>query len=59
MELSPESVKKYQELYRKRFGKEISQEKAYEEGMKLIRLMKVIYRPIKKNFKDSRNENRD
>ncbi len=47
--LSDEQVKKYQTLYRDRFGEEISYERAYEEGTKLVRLLKVIYRPITKN----------
>ena len=46
--LSDEQVKKYQTLYRNRFGKEISYESAYEEGMKLVRLLEVIYKPINK-----------
>lgn len=33
-------------LYRKRFGKEISWEAAYEKGVKLMRLVKIIYKPI-------------
>ena len=46
--LSEEHVKKYQELYRNRFGKEISYESAYEESAKLVRLLEVIYKPITK-----------
>ena len=46
--LSDEQVLKFQMLYKKRFGKEISREKAYEQGIKLIRLVELIYKPITK-----------
>jgi len=44
--LSDEQIKKFQSLYKKRFGKEISQEEAYEKGAKLIRLIKLVYKPM-------------
>ncbi len=44
--LTNEQVKKFQTLYKQRFGKEISQEEAYEQGTKLLRLVELIYRPI-------------
>ncbi len=44
--LSDERITKYQELHKKRFGKEISREHALEQGTKLIRMMELIYKPI-------------
>lgn len=44
--LSDEQIKKYQTLYKNRFGKEISREEAYKQGAKLIRLIELIYRPM-------------
>ncbi len=44
--LSDEQITKFQTLYKSRFGKEISQEEAYEQGAKLIRLVELIYKPI-------------
>jgi hypothetical protein len=44
--LTDEQVTKFQSLYKKRFGKEISREDAYEQGIKLIRIVKLIYRPM-------------
>jgi len=44
--LSDEQITKYQMLYRNRFGKEISREEAYEQGVKLIRLIKIVYKPM-------------
>jgi len=44
--LSDEQIKKFQILYKKHFGKEISREEAYEQGAKLIRLVELIYKPM-------------
>lgn len=44
--LSDEQIIKFQELYKERFGKEISREEAYEKGMKLIRLVEIVYSPL-------------
>ena len=44
--LSDERITKFQTLYKNRFGKEISREEAYEQGVKLVRLVKLIYKPI-------------
>jgi len=50
--LSDEQVLKFQMLYKKRFGKEIGREEAYEQGIKLIRLMELIYKPMTKKEYD-------
>ena len=44
--LTDEQVKKFQAIYRERFGKEISKEAALEQGIKLVRLMEIIHRPM-------------
>lgn len=44
--LSDEQIKKFQMLYHKRFGKEISREEAYEKGIKLMRMVELIYKPM-------------
>ena len=46
--ISSEQIKKFQGLYKKHFGKEISREEAYEKGAKLIRFVELIYKPITK-----------
>ena len=33
-------------MYKKRFGKEITREEAYEKGVKLMRLVEIIYQPM-------------
>lgn len=44
--LSDEQIRKFQILYKNRFGKKISREEAYEMGAKLIRLVELIYKPM-------------
>ena len=44
--LTNEQVTKFQELYKNRFGKKISRKEAYESGIKLIRLIEIIYKPM-------------
>ena len=48
MVLTDADIAKFQALYRSEFGKEISSEQAYEQGIKLVRLMSAIYRPMTK-----------
>ncbi len=48
MVLTDADVAKFQAIYRSEFGKEISAEQAYEQGIKLVRLMSAIYRPMTK-----------
>ena len=46
MVLNDEQIKKFQTLYKNRFGKEISREEAYEKGVKLMRLVELTYKPM-------------
>lgn len=48
MVLTDADIKKFQALYRSEFGMEISAEEAYEKGIKLVRLMSAVYRPMTK-----------
>jgi len=48
-------VSKFQQLYKKKFGEEISKEEAYEQGIKLLKLIQVIYRPLPKNQITNKN----
>ena len=45
--LSAESIKEFQEAYKKDFGKEITPEEAEELGRSLITLLSVIYKPMR------------
>ena len=44
--LTDEQITKFQEIYKNHFGEEISREDALDGGIKLVRLMKIIYSPI-------------
>ena len=33
-------------MYKKRFGRELSREEAYEKGVKLMRLVEIVYQPM-------------
>ena len=44
--LSDEQITKFQTLYKSHFGKEIGREEAHEKGMKLIRLIQIIRKPM-------------
>lgn len=46
MALSDEDIRKFQALYKSAFGIEISREDAYESGIKLLRLMSLVYKPM-------------
>lgn len=50
MLITTEQIKKFKQLYKNRFGKEISDADAYEQGIKLVRLMQIICKT---------NENKD
>ncbi len=46
--LSDERIKKFQVLYKKHFGKDISNEEALEKGISLIRLVELTWKPMTK-----------
>ena len=48
MHLTDEQITQFQRLYKKHFGADISKEQAHEEGIKLVRLMQLIYKPMPK-----------
>lgn len=45
-QLSDKHISSFQELYLQRFGKELNRGEAQEKGLKLLRLMQLIYKPI-------------
>ena len=44
--LSDDQIKKFQSIYKKRFGREVSKEETLEKGAKLLRLMELTYKPM-------------
>lgn len=60
MVLSDEDIVKLQALYKSEFGMEISREDAYEKGVKLLRLMSVVYKPMtEKEYERIQKHRRD
>lgn len=54
--LTNEQIIKFQMLYKNRFGKEIGQKEALERGIKLLRLVELIYKPItREEYKQLQN----
>lgn len=48
MPLSKEAVEEFKEIYKKEFGKELSNQEALEKATNLLTLFDAIYRPIPK-----------
>ncbi len=49
MQLTDKQITEFQELWQTKFGEKISREMALELGISLIRLMQIVFKPIKKN----------
>ena len=56
--LSDEQIISFQKLYRKRFNREVSREEAYEQGIKLIRLVGAVYKPMTAKEREAVEERR-
>lgn len=51
--LSEERIIKFQALYKKNFGQELTREEAYEKGAKMLRIVQLTYKPItEKEYRD-------
>lgn len=60
MVLSNENIIAFQTLYKNELGIEISREDAYERGIKLLRLMSIVYQPMtEKEFKAIQKHRKD
>ena len=54
--LSDQSIKKYQEIYRRQFGVELSREQAAEQAVRLLNVARVIFAPMPKTWLGRYNE---
>lgn len=50
--LSEKAIASFQQVYRQEFGTEINRDEAVAMGTKLLRLFKLIYQPIPKEWLD-------
>lgn len=46
MKLTDKQIEDFQLLWKNRFGYDISRKEAFEQGIKLVRLMELIYQPM-------------
>jgi len=44
MPLSKESIEEFKKIWKKELGEEISDQKAYEEGIRLVNFFKLLYK---------------
>lgn len=56
--ISQEALKEYKEIYKKEFGKDISDAEALEQATRLLRLIEIIYKPMTKKEFDKVQERR-
>ena len=47
--LNEDQIKKFQQIYKEKFGKQISKEEALNQGVKLITLMEILIDSQMKN----------
>lgn len=50
--ISKEHLEKFKKIYKKRFGKNLSDQVALEQATQLLNLVKIIYRPMTKKEYD-------
>ncbi len=46
--LSKKAVEEYRSIYADVYGEELSNDEALQQAMRLLRLFKIIYKPIKR-----------
>ncbi len=57
--LSDEKIDQFIALYKNHFGRELSRAEAYEKGIKLMRLIELIYKPMTKQEYDNLQKRRE
>ena len=58
--LTDAQITKFQKIYQQEFGKKISRKEALDKGIKLVRLMEIVYKPIsKKEYKELQKRRRE
>lgn len=50
MELTDKRIEEFATLYLGRFNKEINKTEAYEQGLKLMHLIRTIYKPLPQEY---------
>jgi len=48
MQLTEQQITRFQKIYKARFNKQLSKKEALEKGIKLVKMIQIVYRPITK-----------
>jgi hypothetical protein len=51
MKIEPQDLEQFRQLWKDSFQTEISQEEAHEKALKLLGMMRLVYRPLPKPSK--------
>ena len=57
-QISQKSLDEFKSLYRKQFGKDLTDVEAREKGSQLIRFLEIVYKPMTKEEFDKLEERR-
>jgi len=57
--ISKEGLKEFKKIYKKRFGKYLSDKTALEKATKLLNLVKTVYQPMTKEEYDKVQKRRE
>jgi hypothetical protein len=50
--ITKEDLEKFKALYKKHFDKELTDQEALDQAIKLLTIVDIVYRPIKKEWLD-------
>ena len=53
MTLTDKNIKQFQAIYKEQFGTNISKAEAAEQGLKLVNLLSVVYKPMTQERSDA------
>jgi len=59
MKLSPEAIHKFKDIYQQEFGEELSNAKAEEHALRVLRIFQIILRPLQDDLERSQPEHVD
>jgi hypothetical protein len=51
--LTDKNIKQFQAIYKEQFGTDISKAEAAEQGLKLVNLLSVVYKPMTQERSDT------
>lgn len=58
MNLTDQNIQQFQAIYKQQFGTDISKAEAAEQGLKLVNLLSVVYKPMLQEQSDAIEKHR-